>query len=189
MASVMSCRQAAQLDMAAERAGATAADIDKLSQGDMMAQILPFIRGMATIQMINYNINLAEAPFCPEGWAVEEHQKGDAHFEWDATKMALYLDQGQKSGVVRGTELREKLTGLPVFNANLLDYLLKCPALIPDSWKGKTVFFWGTIYREPDGSLSVRSLNWQYTKMPAFPDRLTLNCEFGAGNPALISAS
>jgi hypothetical protein len=186
----MSVRQAAQLDIAAERAGATAADMDRLAQGDALAQILPFIRGLAIIQMIKYNVNLADAPFCPDGWTVEEHQKGDANFEWDPTKVALYSDEGQKTGVVRGIELREKLKGQRVLNANLLDFLHAHPELIPNNWKGKVVFFWGTIYRESDGSLSVRCLNWLFTKMPpSFSESLTLNCEFGLRNPALVSAS
>jgi hypothetical protein len=37
--------------------------------------------------------------------------------------------------------LREELIARPVFNANLLDYLLKNPHLIPAEWKGKDAFF------------------------------------------------
>lgn len=31
--------------------------------------------------------------------------------------------------------------------ADVLDYLLEHPEKIPEEWKGKLVFFWGTIYR------------------------------------------
>jgi hypothetical protein len=105
MASVMGVRQAAQLDMAAERAGATAADIDKLSQGDMMAQILPFIRGMAVIKIIERIVDLAKSPFCPTGLTVEPdgHQSGESNFEWDPNKVEFYLDDAQKTGVIKGT--------------------------------------------------------------------------------------
>ena len=62
--------------------------------------------------------------------------------------------------LIRGTELREELKGKPVLNANVLDYLLKHPELIPEEWKGKAVFFWGTIYRDSRGNLCVRCLYW-----------------------------
>ncbi len=189
MASIMSVRQAAQLDMAAERAGATAADMDRLGQGDMLAQILPFIRGLAIVQIIKHIFNLAVAPFCPLLWIVEPdgHQVGDPKFEWDSTKVALYLDEGQKTGIVNGTELREKLKGQRVFNANLLDHLLSRPELIPDDWKGKAVFFWGTIYRGPSGNLLVRYLYWD-SKQWRWHYRLLVS-EFMAGGPALVSSS
>ena len=51
-------------------------------------------------------------------------------------------------------------------NANVLDYLLVNPYLIPEEWKKDKknnilyIFFWGTIYRSSDGNLSVRYLYW-----------------------------
>lgn len=47
-----------------------------------------------------------------------------------------------------------------MLNANVLEYLLAHPDLIPEEWKGKAVFFWGTIYRDSDGGLYVRYLYW-----------------------------
>lgn len=75
--------------------------------------------------------------------------------------MIPYLSPDQEAGRgIRGDKLREHLKSQPVFNANLLDYLLKNPTLIPEDWKGKLLFFWGTIYRCPDGNLCVRYLCW-----------------------------
>jgi len=46
-------------------------------------------------------------------------------------------------------------------NANVLDYLLAHPELIPEDWKNKYVFFWGTIYRYSSGGLrSLPLLEW-----------------------------
>jgi hypothetical protein len=91
---------------------------------------------------------------------VEEHWKG-GQFRWDASKVALYLSKKQKDGKqLEGNKLREELRGKPVYNANLLDFLLKHPHLIPEEWKGKYVFFWGTVYRFSDGFLCVRYLCW-----------------------------
>jgi hypothetical protein len=112
-------------------------------------------------------IDLDAAPKFPyDHWKVESHQKG-GEFEWDPTKVVLHLDPAQKgSGRIEGNKLRGKLADKSPFNANLLDYLLANPELIPESWKqddaGNTryIFFWGTIYRDSSGSLYVRYLYW-----------------------------
>jgi hypothetical protein len=67
----------------------------------------------------------------------------------------------QKKGKrIDGNKLRKELKGKPIYNANLLDYLLANYHLIPEEWKSKYVFFWGTIYRDSDGDLYVRYLCW-----------------------------
>jgi hypothetical protein len=103
-------------------------------------------------------------PSVPDDWSVEEHQKGGA-FTWDkeTQKNALYLSKGQAgSSYIVGNMLRKELKNksTPVLNANVLDYLLKNPYLIPLEWKGTYVFFWGTIYRDRGGRLYVRCLCW-----------------------------
>ncbi len=98
-------------------------------------------------------------PFEPDAWSVEEHKKG-GQFQWNAVKVELYLVGVQKGGkVISGNKLRKALAKKPVFNANLLDYLLANPHLIPEEWKGKLVFFWGTVYRDWNGRLCVRFLH------------------------------
>ena len=105
-------------------------------------------------------INLDADPFIPDGWYVEEHQKG-GQFKWDASKVRLYLSEPQKRGrSIEGNKLRNTLKHQLVLNANVLDYLLKHPHLIPEEWNSKYVFFWGTIYRDSDGYLDVRHLYW-----------------------------
>jgi len=118
----------------------------------------------AVTKALPRDIDLDTDPFVPDDkdyqWSVEEHQKG-GQFQWDAAKVKLYLDSGQKDRkLVTGNKLREALAKEPIFNANLLDYLLANPHLIPEEWKGRYVFFWGTIYRHWDGSLFVRYLGW-----------------------------
>ena len=104
-------------------------------------------------------IDCDKDPFCPKDWIVEEHKKG-GKLEWNPKNISLYLSENQKKDWIKGNELREELKGKPVLNANVLDYLLAHPELIPEEWKGKYVFFWGTIYRDSDGSLNVRYLGW-----------------------------
>lgn len=117
-----------------------------------------FLRGDVGV-VTNHLINLDAKPFVPNGWKVEEHRQG-GQFAWDKAKTGLYLADRQKSGTIVGNELRKVLKDQPVLNANALDYLLANPHLIPEEWKGKYVFFWGTIYRSSGGGLYVRCLCW-----------------------------
>jgi hypothetical protein len=99
-------------------------------------------------------------PFIPEELEVEKHIK-DGQLEFDLSQIELYLDKGQKNGKsVAGNKLRELLVGKPTLNANVLDYLLAHPKLIPEEWKDKFVFFWGTIYRRDGDLMFVRCLCW-----------------------------
>src|SRR5205807_6458708 len=114
--------------------------------------------GRAKITVPKHLVDLDADPFIPKGWSVPEgcHQKGGI-FTWGASKVSLYLSESQKEGKwTEGKELRKDLAGKPVFNANLLDYLLKNPHLIPEEWNDQFVFFWGTIYRVSDDGLCVR---------------------------------
>lgn len=98
-------------------------------------------------------------PFIPTGLFVEEHQKR-GKFSFDPSKIELYLSKEQENNSMNGNGLRKELKGKPVLNACILDYLLAHQELIPDSWKGKNIFFFGTVYRDSDGSLFVRCLSW-----------------------------
>jgi len=93
-------------------------------------------------------------PSIPEGLIVFEHKKG-GQLEWNPDKVSLYRSREQ-----RGNKLREELENKAVLNINVLDFLLKYPEIIPDSWKGKYVFFWGTICRDSDRRLCVHYLYW-----------------------------
>lgn len=103
-------------------------------------------------------INLDADPYVPGEWKVEEHKKG-GQLNWDTVKINLYLSQSQQNGkYVQGHKLRKELANQPVLNANVLDFLHAHPELIPKEWKGKRVYFWGTIYSDSLGILYVRCL-------------------------------
>jgi hypothetical protein len=155
MGAVMTSRQAAELDHAFERNGYTAENVKKLSEGNILGDFLAVLLGHAEIKSIEHFINCDADPFIPGGWKVEEHKKG-GQLKWDPKKVSLYLPKRQQNGkVIGGNELREELKDQPVLNANVLDYLLANPHLIPEEWKNKYVFFWGTIYRDSHGNLYV----------------------------------
>ena len=100
-------------------------------------------------------IDLDANPFVPYGWEVRSHQKG-GQFTWSPDKVRLHLSSSQRGkGRIDGDDLQKELEKERVMNANLLDYLLKNPDIIPESWKkddeGNMLlsFFWGTIYCGP----------------------------------------
>lgn len=134
-----------------------------------------------------YLVDTSVSPFLPSGWKVEEHKQGGL-FLWDPTKVNLFLSNKQKNGkVIGGHDLRKELSNQPVLNANVLDYLLAHPELIPEEWKGKAICFWGTIYRYSAGNLCVRCLVW-------FGGRWCWDCrwldfDWRGRDPAAVSAS
>ncbi len=132
-------------------------------------------------------INCDEDPFLPEGWKVDNHKKG-GQLEWDPAKVRLHLSPNQQNGKsIRGDELYKELENEPVLNANVLDYLLAHQELIPDEWKGKYVFFWGTIYRFSGGRLGIRCLYWNDDRW--YWDSFWLGYDFYGSDPAALSAS
>lgn len=133
-------------------------------------------------------VDLSAAPYLPDGWTIEEHRTAKP-WRFDAKQVQLYLDEAQKSSSIGGHDLRQKLADQPVFNANLLDWLLReeNQHLIPEEWKDKYVFFWGTIYRIPDGFLFVRYLLWDGGRWRWF--WLWLGYHWCRSDPAVAPAS
>lgn len=152
--------QAGELKAAFRRGNWTNAEIKRLCEGDILAQLRDVLRGRLELKVIEHVIDCDANPYLPEGWKVEEHQKSGP-LKWDAKLVELWLAKGQQNGkVLKGDKLRQELVGKPVLNACVLDYLLANSHLIPEEWKGKAVFFWGTIYRLSGGYLYVRYLYW-----------------------------
>lgn len=131
-------------------------------------------------------------PFVPEGGglAEAEHQvpgRVTGSFTWDPNKIALHLDPDQRDSSIVGTELIKRLAGKPVLPAQVLDYLLAYPELLPEEWRGKCVFFWGTVYRGPGSGLFVRYLCWCGGHWHWHDD--WLGHRWRSGGPAAVSAS
>jgi hypothetical protein len=98
-----------------------------------------------------------------------------------------YLSKEQKKGsIIVVRDLRKELNGKLILNANVLDYLLAHPELIPEEWKGKYIFFWGTIYRDSGGDLSVRYLYWSGSEWNW--DYNWLDDDFNSDNPAALAS-
>lgn len=144
-------------------AGGTEADLTRLTKSrSQCTQVISFLHGTSEIRPKRRLINLAADPFCPNGRKVEEHVKTKP-WKFDAKQIRLSLNPNQVGGrTMLGHDLRKALEGKPVLNANVLDWLLKeeNQHLIPEEWKGKAIFFWGTIYHDSDDNLYVRYLYW-----------------------------
>lgn len=124
--------------------------------------------------VLRFAINLNDKPTQPfSGATVEKHSGGGrAMLEKradglyiDGKKILLHRSERQMNGkFVVGHELRKELDGKPVLNACIQDFLMANQEFIPEDWKkddaGNTIyiFFWGTIFRDADGSLCVRCL-------------------------------
>lgn len=152
--------QANEFKLAARRNGFTPTDLKKLCEGDILAQVRQVLLGHAEIVEHVYTIDCDAQPIVPEGWIVEEHKTG-GQVVWNPHDFVLYLSpkqQGDKS--IEGNKLRNELVDKLVLNSNVLDFLLANTHLIPKEWKGKIVFFWGTVYRNQGDDLRVRYLYW-----------------------------
>lgn len=123
------------------------------------SDFLKVINKTHEIREIEYLIDCNARPFIPQGSTVEVHKKGGM-WKWNPN-ISFYLSKKQKKGgYSKGNDLRKELENQPVLNANVLDYLLAHPELIPESWKSKITFFSGTIYRNSGSNLFVRYLYW-----------------------------
>ena len=124
----------------------------------------------------------------PEGydWTVVEHRKmGD--YEFNASRIGLYQSRKQQgNSYLYGNELREELKDKNVLNANVLDFLLDNPYLIPEEWKGKNVFFWGTIFKDRDGRCCVSCMYWDGLSAWRRDYRYFSNNAFDAEYPAAV---
>lgn len=157
--------QANELKLAFRRTGWTNEELKRLCEGNILADVRNVLLGHAEVKMLRHVIDCDADPFVPAGWKVEEHRK-QGFLRWDPARVQFFLSDHQKAGTISGHNLRKEVAGKPVLPANVLDYLLEHTEIIPEEWKRdeqnrtRYIFFWGTIYRDPGGSLFVRCLCW-----------------------------
>lgn len=167
-------------------AGITESDWQKIiDDSESRKNLVEFWKKPDLFSKVEHLIDLDADPFIPNGWKVKEHKKGGL-FKFDPANISLYLSKKQKNGIVSGNDLHKELANKPTLNANVLDYLLAHKELIPEEWKGKAIFFWGTIYRDSNGYLCVRCLGWDgsqwYWKYRWIGD------DFRSSNPSALAS-
>ena len=92
-------------------------------------------------------IDTDKAPIIPEWATLMEHKKS-GKILWNPKDFELYLDDGQKNGkCIEGNKLYEKIKDTSVMNVNVAQFFVDNPKLYPDEWKGKWVYFWGTMFQ------------------------------------------
>ena len=128
-----------------------------------MAELQRTVEGQKTVEIkpIEHIINCDAQPLIPSGWSIVPDKEQlpnrvQGSFQCNPAQVKLYLSDQQRNG----HELKKKLADKEVLPANVLDYLLANKHLIPEEWKGESVFFWGTVYRDAYGYPSVRYLSW-----------------------------
>ena len=113
---------------------------------------------LATPQLID--LNAAAAPY--PGLTVIEHRESGT-FPLNIAGIALWSAREQTTATyLSGYDLRRRIRTKHALNANALDSLLKHSHLIPSEWKGKQIYFWGTIYRDLNDEQCVRYLYAPY---------------------------
>ena len=188
--------QANEFKLACRREGLSNEDVKMMCERKgFLSQTRDVLLGRAEIKPREHIIDCDTPVFIPDGWEVlpEAEQlpnRVKGKFAWNPKEVTLHLANGQKNGKwIEGNKLRKELVKQPVYTAHLLDYLLvtENQHLIPEEWKGKWIFFWGTIYRDRDGNLCVRCLSWR-------GDRWSwgyrwLDNDWDGGYPAAVRAS
>lgn len=186
MPSIYSIGAMNQLGSSLKKAGFTARDITRLKKFENLSEIRSVIRGQAEIKAIEYFIDCDTDLFRHEILKVFEHKK-DGQLRFNPSKINLYLSEKQSGdNSINGNKLHKELKNMPVLNANVLDYLLANPKIIPEEWKSKTIFFWGTIYNDYNGDLFVRYLCWCLGKFVG--DYRWLGKNWKVSNPAALLA-
>lgn len=139
--------------MAFNRAGGWNSKLIKeLCKGDILDKLRNVITGYEKIVPVEHFIDMGAKPFIPdEGWEVAEHT-GSGLWKWEPKKIQLIKHlTSDTSKMFRGYDVEKDMNFRTSFNANLLDYLLKYPGLIPKEWHQKSIFFWGTKYKLEGG--------------------------------------
>ncbi|OIO08326.1 hypothetical protein COX68_01035 [Candidatus Falkowbacteria bacterium CG_4_10_14_0_2_um_filter_41_15] len=107
------------------------------------------------------------SPDHADQWKIEEHRPGGI-ITFDPAKILLYRSAKQRkhgANGIYGHSLRKELADKPVLNSTVFEYLMAHPEIIPDSWKGKVIIFWGIVYRfrqcrPSHSSLCVHFIYW-----------------------------
>ena len=133
--------QAHELKLAFRRNGWTNSDIKALSEKNILSVVLKFLNEKF--------VNLNKRPVIPSAEAIM-HSNGGGLWEFNPEEV-FFCTKSKYSSV-------DYLNG---FNANLLDFLLKYPHLIPEEWKQyDKIFFPGTVYTSKNDFEQLRYLSW-----------------------------
>ncbi len=143
-----------QLELARRREGWTRKQVQELDRGNWLLELLENIRAA---EIHHPFINLSKRRRI-NNLRLESQVEGSSIWRWNPD-ITLYQHPEQEAGCIGVQDLvRYCLSiGLPILNANALDYLLEHYWLIPEYWKQfHGIFFIGTVYQ------SYKKGNWPF---------------------------
>jgi hypothetical protein len=162
MSNLFSIGAVNQLSDALEEAGFSPQDLTELRQFKQLHLIKRILRGEAEIKITRHLINLDVEPKLEKGFLYRG--RGGRGGIWEFTPdMEIYISRRQKKGCPTISDIEDEkgLTNKRYLNANVLDYLLENPEIIPEKWKGKIIVFAATEYcTENLKYVFVRCLYW-----------------------------
>lgn len=114
-----------------------------------------FLDGKSEVLARKHVIDCMALPSIPHGFSIALHRQAKP-LEWDLESIQLRLYNSKET--YREIYVQAYPT---VLNANVADYLLAHQHLIPDSWVGRHIYFFGTAYQYngPD-DLYVQTIHW-----------------------------
>jgi hypothetical protein len=158
-----------ELAITARKAGWEPKDFGDLAKNkEHLSRILPFVRGFSELGSSEHIIDRDDEPFIPRFSVLHQHIK-TGKVKWDPANIKLFHSTCKPDKNARPLrdcaildQVRQEMTRKPVCNANVLDYLLRNPILIPESWKEYAVFFFGTSYLSKPSLryVNIRYLRW-----------------------------
>lgn len=119
--------------------------------------------GANTILTIDRSRPFDPAKFIGKGWSIaEQDERSLVLSEVNLRNIRLETMLKDGEGSVQGEEKlrRLKKSGHIRLDAKVFYALWENKSLIPESWKGKTIYFDGTILQNPDGNRYVLYLFW-----------------------------
>lgn len=166
MSSIHSIGSMNQLADAFDKAGLGSDFATKLRQYNL-SMINDVLCGRAEITYKKHQIDCCKEPSSFEDYNVIRHETDLGIWEWDPNRVSLYYNQEWQKPVDENNFAMnlELANRRDVLNGNILDYLLKNPLLIPDSWKERETIFSGTAYENVywKGKVCFRMLLWSHT--------------------------
>ena len=96
-----------------------------------------------------------------QGKVVLEYRPDEDELYVNGRKLVLFVSELQKGGkTARGYTFQAEAEANNPTNATLADVLYEHQEFIPKKSRDRVWFFWGTVFSDSDGGLSVRYLRW-----------------------------
>lgn len=132
-------------------------------------------------------INCDDIPRIPKGWELIRHDQC-GKIKWETENVSFYVvpDLQENGKKIRGYGVRRMIEEMPVLNINAMRYLLRRQCLIPKKWRGKAIFFWGTIFRDHNHNLIVYYMFWEDKYKQWQESFAWFGAELDEDNPAIL---